>query len=349
MTRRDFVPDAGGTRADTRRMRVAGLSLLIVSVLALVGCRSPRAIDPVVRSLAPQDVVAAQDPGLQRPAPVRLTTSATWQRYDGSLDGTPVEREALRRCLCLQRARRKANLFTGAVVVGMAGYGAAVFGAGSSSFHTVDDGWFGEFTGSGGADKLGHALSAHIQTAIYSAVFRHWGLPRKEAALRGAVAAFSAQLALEVADGFSADHGFSINDVIANTAGCVFGYFHETSPGFARLFDFRWEYWPSEQVRSGEDSEITTDYEGSNYVLATNLGAIWSRRANALDFVDFQVGYGVRYYNDRSRRSERRPFVGFGINLANVCQRLGLRTLGRFFEYYQPPGIHLRWDTNLND
>ena len=26
-----------------------------------------------------------------------------------------------------------------------------------------------------------------------------------------------------------------------------------------------------------------------------------------------------------------------------------LRLLGRFFEYYQPPGIHLRWDTNLND
>ena len=135
--------------------------------------------------------------------------------------------------------------------------------------------------------------------------------------------------------------------MIANTFGCVFGYFHETSDGFARLFDYRWEYWPSERVRSGADKELTTDYEGSNYVLATNLGAIYSRRANLLDFFDFQVGYGTRYYNDPSRYSERRPFIGFGVNLSNVCERLGMRALAKVFEYYQPPGIHLRWDKNL--
>ena len=323
--------------------------------LLLSGCAHGVAERLIVRApapserLAPGQVVPTSSPSLQASGPILRRGLGAWQIYEAHGAPTGVEREACRRRRCLLAARRKANLFTGTVVLGMGAYGAAVFGAGSSGWQTADDGWFGEFTGSGGADKLGHALSAHVQTAVYSAVFRHWGIPRREAALRGAAAAFAAQFALEAADGFSADHGFSRNDVIANAAGCLFGYFHETSPGFARIFDFRWEYWPSSRVRTGEDGEVTTDYEGSAYVLAANVGALVGHRRTPLDFVDLHLGYATRYYSDRSQRSERRPFVGLGLSLPTVCERLGLRRLATFFHYYQPPGIHLRWDTNLND
>lgn len=327
------------------------LGWAVTVAFLLGGCSSAFSRSLVVSSPAasPAQVVAAVDPRLHATSSRPLRKTQSWSSY--TLVGTPtaIEREASVRHLRLQRARRKAGWLSAGVVAGMALYGVAVFGAGSSGFHTVSDGWFGPYTGSGGADKLGHAVSAHIQTAVYAGLFRHWGIPRKEAALRGATTAFAAQLALEVADGFSADHGFSWRDVVANAAGCVFGYFHETSPRFQRLFDLRWEYWPSAAVQSGEDSEITTDYQGSAYVLATNLGALYSRRRNLLDFVDFQVGYMTRDYHDRRAPSQRLPFVGLGVNLSTVCERLGLRALGKIFEYYQPPGINLRWSTDLND
>lgn len=177
---------------------------------------------------------------------------------------------------------------------------------------------------------MGHTVAAHISTTLFSALNRHWGLERKEAALRGALTTFAYLSVVEFGDGFTREHGFTYGDVVANAAGCLFGYFHETSPWFARTFDLRWEYWPTDRVWSGENLDLVTDYEGSSYVLATNVGALVSRRPTVWDLLDLQVGYYCRHYEDGRGDPERRG-------------------LGRAFEYYQVPGISLRLSTDLND
>ena len=240
------------------------------------------------------------------------------------------------------------------VVAASIAYGFAFFDFGSSGFHWKHDGWVGENSNAGGADKFGHAVTAHIETCALAAIYRGWGIPRREAALRGALAAWAAQLAIEIGDGFSEDFGFSWSDIAANTAGALFGYAHAAYPRFAEVFDFRWEYWPSEnfgdEALEGEDGggDITTDYEGSTYVLAANLGALYSRRSNALDFVDLQLGWRSRGYVDPSVARQRTVLIGVGLNLKTVCDRLGLRALGKVFQFYQPPGTALRFGIDLD-
>ena len=300
-------------------------------------------------TLQQQRVPQANLPSAQT-MPNARTMPNGWTYYSKPVKATlsDAEIEACRKRWCLAHARRKSNKLTVGVWAAMVAYGFAFFDYGSSNYQVKSDGWFEEDNKDGGADKWGHAVSTHIQTAIFSAINRSWGIPRKEAALRGAITAWSIQFIMEIGDGFSDQFGSSWTDLVANTAGAAFGYFHETDPRFARLFDLRWEYWPSDQVTKEGDYELSTDIEGSSYVIAVNLGAIYSRQSNFFDYFDFQCGYAARHYKDTSSDPERRPFIGLGINLSNVCKRLRLPVLSKFFEYYQPPGISLRWDTDLN-
>ena len=109
------------------------------------------------------------------------------------------------------------------------------------------------------------------------------------------------------------------------------------------------EYWPSDHDGDRDSGEPSTDYEGATFLLAANLGALDRRRRSPLDFVDVQLGYRTRHYQDMEDDPQRLPFVGLGINLQAVCNRIGLRRLGYLFEYYQPPGLSIRWETDLND
>ena len=301
----------------------------------------------------PADIVSANRwaPSTQAAAPPSptLTRGRTWSTHYAGAELTEAERRACCKRNRLVRARKKSNLLYAGVMGGIVAYGFIFFDYGSSAYQVKDDGWFEEDNKDGGSDKTGHALAAHIQTAVWSGVNRSFGIPRKEAALRGAVTAFSTLALMELGDGFSEEFGTSWTDLVANTAGCVFGYFHETSPRFNRLFDYRWEYWPSDTFGDDGSYEPTTDIEGSAFVLAINMGALYSRNSSVFDYLDFQVGYLSRHYKDHSAPTERRPFVGVGINLSNVCKRLHLRALAKLFEYYQPPGISLRWSTDLND
>ena len=331
--------------------RVLTLALL---VLLLGGCANTFSRCVVVRSPvtededegarpAPADVVSAKDPAFAAPGPKR----GSWRTYDPGFELTEAERIAYRKRCCLVRARKKSNLLAVGFMAGMTAYGFAYFGFGSQDFEWKDDGWFGQNSNSGGADKLGHAVTTHILTCSMAAINRGWGIPRKEAAIRGAAAAWATMFVMEIGDGFSQDFGFSWPDIVANTVGAAFGYFHSTDRRFQEILDFRWEYWPSDYSRETGEGEFTTDYEGSAYVLAANIGAIACRHRHVLDFFDVQLGWQTRGYVDPSVPMQRTAFVGLGINLQTVCNRLGLRHLGKVFQFYQPPGIHLRWNHDL--
>jgi hypothetical protein len=288
-------------------------------------------------------------------AQASVNTSSAWRRVP-----TPAacasryapkppetEAEALERCRRVWCARRKSNILTGVVCGGVIAYGLVFWNYGENEFNFQDDGWFEEDTKSGGADKVGHVVAARVMTAIFAAVNRHWGLDRKESALRAALTTFTYMSVMEFGDGFTRLHGFTYGDVVANGVGCLFGYLDETWPWFGRVFDLRWEYFPSEQVWSGEDLDITTDYEGSAYLLAINTGALVSRRRHVLELVDLQVGYYTRHYQDLEGPPERHVFAGVGLNLSTVFRWLGMPRVGKVFEYWQPPYISLRLDWEL--
>lgn len=224
-------------------------------------------------------------------------------------------------------------------------YGLVFYEYGGGSFGVTDEGWFERDTKHGGLDKTGHFTAGTIWTAGLSALHRYWGFSRREAAVRGTISAFIALAAIEIADGTSKRQGFSGTDLIMDTAGCLVGYVHETSPWFNRVFDFRWEYWPTDRAIVNNDP--TTDYEKSAHLLAINVGNLLSRRPSAWDLLDIQVGYRTRGYEAEPRNREQWAFVGVGLNVANLLRRLNFRYAG-IFDYLQLPYVSLRVGYELN-
>ena len=282
------------------------------------------------------------------PATARLRPSdgwafrETWRRRPRA---TP-EAERLR-CACEARARKRSWWLAGAGLAVAGIYGATVWDQGNSGFDFKQEGWFGEDTTFGGADKLGHAFTGYAGASIVSALHRDWGLSRKESAWRGAATSMVWMTGIEIGDALSDRFGFSFEDLAADAAGCLAAYFHDTSPWFHRTIDFRWEYWPSERGRAGEDTP-TDDYDGSAFLVAVNAGALLSRRPTGWDLLDLQVGYQARGYLTEGDEHERWIFVGLGLNLANLLRRLDLPG-AYLFEYYQLPFISLRLGFELGD
>jgi hypothetical protein len=241
---------------------------------------------------------------------------------------------------------RKATALNLGIVGGVVAYGALMWDWGEDTrFRTMDEGWFGADTRHGGADKLGHAYTGAVATAIGAALYRRWGYAEAEAARLGALSGLLLTTAVEVGDGFSPDHRYSWEDQLSNMAGVGIEYLRLRHPWLRERMHFRWEYFPSPAVRRGGHYDITTDYSGSRWMLAFPLRA-WGTRNTALKWLELQVGYGTRGYAGRDEKyfdeATRHPYVGVGIHVPLVLEAFGVRGgVRRIFEYIQIPGTAL--------
>jgi hypothetical protein len=86
------------------------------------------------------------------------------------------------------------------------------------SFRIHHEGWFGEKTTNGGADKASHMADYYVITSLFEDVYRILGWSERAAILWGFSIAFATGLANEVSDGFTR-HGFSWEDLGADTIG----------------------------------------------------------------------------------------------------------------------------------
>jgi hypothetical protein len=68
-------------------------------------------------------------------------------------------------------------------------------------------------------DKVGHAYTAYQFCRAEHAAWRWTGIPNNKAAFLSAGIVWAGQATVEVFDGFSAEWGFSVPDLAANTAG----------------------------------------------------------------------------------------------------------------------------------
>ncbi len=241
---------------------------------------------------------------------------------------------------------RKSRALNLGLLAGVTTYGLIFWDWGESNFQSRHEGWFGMNTRSGGADKLGHAYTGAVATAIGASLYRHWGHDEAQAARFGAFSSLLLTTAVEVGDGFSPDHGFSWEDQLANLAGAGLEYLRQRHPAWRERVQFRWEYWPSPAVRHGEHRDLLTDYSGSRWLLAFPLRAWGAADNRLLKWIELQAGYGSRgfaghdepYFDARSRH----PFIGVGIHVPLVLERLGASPgTQRLFEYLQIPGTAL--------
>lgn len=231
------------------------------------------------------------------------------------------------------------------MVAGVGAYGVAAWEWGQSGFHGHSEGWFGPQTRYGGADKLGHAYTGAVTTALAASLYRRWGHDQAQAARLGALSGLLLTTTVELGDGFSPEHGFSWEDQLVNLAGVGLEYLRQRHPAWRERVQLRWEYWPSPAVRHGEHTDITTDYSGSRWLLALPLRA-WSASDSIFKWLELQAGYGSRGFAERDRAyfdvPSRHPFIGVGVHMPLVLGTLGAPAgLQRTFEYLQIPGTAL--------
>jgi hypothetical protein len=210
------------------------------------------------------------------------------------------------------------------------------------------DGWLGDRTYAGGADKFGHVWAtlglARLGTEVLTQV---GGYDRWRASLVATGLSGLLFLLVEVKDGFY--YEFSFSDLTGDAIGAGLALAMSNWPRLDELVDFRVEYAPSaayrRQLTHHGDLNVAEDYTGQTYLLAFHLGAIhalrdqpwggWSR------FVDVTAGFGSRGYKPYPLAGEPEPphlqqvFLGVSLNAQGVFDWL-------LADVHSPRGRQLR-------
>jgi len=238
----------------------------------------------------------------------------------------------------LNWAGAKKSLFDAKYEIGVVAGGITYLGLkewnwGSATFNVNNEGWFGMDTGSGGIDKLGHMYSSYlIAEAIGHGLSKHNEVDF--AATYSALWASSLLLSAEVFDGFSADHGFSYEDIIFNSAGIAFSYLRTRNPQLKELLDYRLDYRPSKGMKGFHP---ITDYSGMRYLLVMKGAGVPALRDTPFRYLELNLGYMAQGFKveDTPYFPERRTeiFVGISFNLDEVLFKPFSDSLGRVGKY----------------
>ena len=216
-----------------------------------------------------------------------------------------------------------------AALIGGIGATVAYYGANSwwedgfsGSFRTVDEGWFGQNTYAGGADKAGHIFFTYTGARLLTRGFEAIGNDPRSALRLGTWTSLGVMTAVEVIDGFSKEFRFSMEDAVANAIGAAFAVLTEVYPRIDALLDFRLLYQQSDDAERVGETDPLADYSGQTYLLALKADGIPRlREVPVLRYLELQVGYNTRGYepNDGEMNDpHRRIYYGIGINLSRL-------------------------------
>ncbi len=202
-----------------------------------------------------------------------------------------------------------------------------------SEYKFGGDGWLGDETYAGGADKCGHAWAtmslARLGTYILS---DYGGYDRTRSIIASTALSELLFIGVEVKDGFFFE--FSFSDLAGDTTGALLALAFEFFPRLDEMFDYRVQYFPSAQYAHQVDNagsplggklNIAEDYSGQTYLLAYHLGSIHALRDMKYGFlarfVDVAVGFDTRGYKPEPASGELPPadhhqhlFIGISLN-----------------------------------
>ncbi|MBU1694362.1 MAG: YfiM family protein [Verrucomicrobia bacterium] len=246
---------------------------------------------------------------------------------------------------------KKLEVLNAAVIGGMATYGLLFWGYGGHSFQVVDERWLSRGSVHGGADKFGHAFSTYVGAMSYGALYEKWGYERHLASRYGALSSFATFFMIEFGDAFSR-HGFSVEDLIVDACGALWGYLRREHPAFRELVDFRVAYWPSWGTWRGYTSDYISDYSGFKYLLAFKGAGVDALASTWMKYLELQLGYYTRGYESQDwcyyGMPHRVVYAGIGVNLSAIFRERGWRKTATFLDFYQPPLTSLTADWNID-
>ncbi|WP_292936256.1 DUF2279 domain-containing protein [Noviherbaspirillum sp.] len=220
----------------------------------------------------------------------------------------------------------------------------------SGRFRTVSEGWFGQNTYSGGADKLGHFYMNYAGTRLFARAFAWAGNTPDQSLRQAAWLTLGTFTAVEVLDGFSRNWRLSKEDVIMNAAGVGAALLMEKKPELDRIVDLRLLYRPSRDDGGGFDP--FGDYSGQTYLFVLKGNGIPAlQNMPLMRYLEFAVGYGTRGYSSSPAGSDgrsRNVYAGISLNVSELLgqtvfsnsseERRARRVTDTFLEFVQVPG-----------
>lgn len=233
-------------------------------------------------------------------------------------------------------------------------------------FHFFDD--WGEWMQT---DKLGHMLSTYSGCRVAGDLWRWSGLDRKRAAWLAAGSSMAYLSMVEVLDGFSEKWGFSVGDMLFNTAGAGLYLGQELGWGEQRLtvkLGYRGiRHDPSYRSRTDDlfgttgAERFLKDYNAQTLWLSGNLRSFFPGSRLPV-WLNLAVGHNARMmlggrenrWTDASgamvdRRDVaryRRIFLSLDVDLSRIPVRdRRLRTILSLFNIVKIPAPAIEWDT----
>lgn len=221
-------------------------------------------------------------------------------------------------------------------IIGGAGLGLYVYGRThwweegfTRKFQTVNEGWFGENTYAGGADKLGHAYGTYVGTRLLARTFEWAGNDDARALKLAAWSVLGAYTAVEVLDGFTNRWRFSKEDAVMNAVGAGLAVVTESNPALDRVLDFRLLYRPSDDPAASRRFDPFGDYSGQIYLVVAKASGVAAFRSHPLlRYVELAAGYGVKGYHESQEVQpdrSRNLYVGLSLNLSELLGRTAYR------------------------
>lgn len=148
-------------------------------------------------------------------------------------------------------------------------------------------------------DKMAHTTTAYYISRIGHATYRWAGLDKNRSIWFGGLLGFAYMLNIEILDGFSAEWGFSLGDLAANTAGCAIFMTQQFAWDEQRML-LKYSYHPTQypQYRPellGDNliQNMLKDYNGMTFWLSGNIHAFLREGSKFPRWLNVAVGYGA--------------------------------------------------------
>ncbi|MBC7949863.1 MAG: DUF2279 domain-containing protein [Chitinophagaceae bacterium] len=152
-------------------------------------------------------------------------------------------------------------------------------------------------------DKLGHAWGAYNASMASAAMWRWAGIPRKKAALFGAIGSTAFLTGIELMDAHSAKWGWSWSDMAANLGGAGLLLAQEYAWGEQRIqfkFSFHPRKYSDPQLDQRADNlfgnpwqeRMLKDYNAQTYWLSANLRSFFPE-SRMPRWLNVSIGYGA--------------------------------------------------------
>jgi hypothetical protein len=178
-------------------------------------------------------------------------------------------------------------------------------------------------------DKLGHFYSAFQLSYAASRGLQWSGVNKKPADFWGSATGFLVLLPIEIFDGFSADYGASVGDLMANTLGAGFYLGQSRAWNEVRIYpklSFQRTPYPTLRenaiLGNGLLSELIKDYNGQTFWLSFDL----DKFSNFPKWLNVAIGYGADgmvYARDAPNAAAgytafRQYYVGIDFDLTSI-------------------------------